>query len=498
MIFLSVVIPLGSAMVIYALGTIFKRAGAHISDIIGNLTTGTLLFISIRWIILQYSHGPIIYYMGGWRPPFGINLVLDGLSGFMLFTISLISFLVTVYSIDYMKAFTSKAKYYSLLLFMITGMNGVALSGDMFNLYVFLEIAAIASYSLVAFGTEHESLEAAFKYLVLGGIASVFILFGVAVLYAKTGHLNMAYISQSIATNNPKALILFCSALFMFGFGLKAALVPFHAWLPDAHPSAPAPISAMLSGVLIKVLGAYALMRIFINIFGITKFTSSLLLSLGTISLLIGVLLQLGQSDLKRFLAYCSISQIGYVIVGIGLGTPLGFLGGLFHLINHATFKSLLFLNSGAIEQQTRTRRIDELGGLTQKMPITSVSSMIGSLAASGVPPFNGFFSKLLIVVAAIQVKQYIIAGIVVLTAILTLVSFIKLQRDVFFGNLKERFSTIIEAPKFMCTSMIVLSVFCILSSLLLLPQVRDMVLGPAVEVLLNGTGYAHLLIGRY
>lgn len=497
MVFLSVAIPLGSAIVIYVLGTIFRKASSQISDIVGNLATGTLLFISVIWIVHQHSQGPIIYRMGGWVSPIGISLVLDGLSAFILLTIALISFLVTFYSIDYMRAFTSKPKYYSLLLFMITGMNGVALSGDMFNLYVFLEIAAIASYALVAFSTEHESVEAAFKYMVLGGIASVFILFGIAVVYAKTGHLNMAFVSYTIASGNHKALVLFCSALFMFGFGLKAALVPFHTWLPDAHPSAPAPISAMLSGVLIKVLGAYALMRIFVNIFGITKFTSSLLLSLGSVSLLIGVLLQLGQSDLKRLLAYCSISQIGYVIVGIGLGTPLGFLGALFHLINHAAFKSLLFLNSGAVERQTGTRNMDELGGLTKKMPVTSITSMVGSFAASGIPPFNGFFSKLIIIVAAVQAKQYVVAGAVTLTAILTLVSFIKLQRDVFWGNLREKLLMVTETSKLMCTSMIALSVFCALFGLLLLPQVRAVLLTPAVQVLLNGTRYANSVIGR-
>ena len=497
MLFLSVAIPLISAIVIYALGAISPRVGSRLSDILANLATGALLAISVIWIIYQRNHGPLISFSGGWRPPLGINVVLDGLSTFILLTISLISFLVTLYSVDYMKGFTSKVKYYTLLLFMIGGMNGVALTGDMFNLYVFLEVAAIASYGLVAFTTEHESLEAAFKYMVLGGIASVFILFSIAVMYAYTGHLNMAYVSQAIAANEPKTLILFCSALFIFGFGLKAAMVPFHTWLPDAHPSAPAPISAMLSGVLIKVLGAYTLIRVFVNIFGVTKFTSSLLLVFGTISLLIGVLLQLGQSDLKRLLAYCSISQMGYVIIGIGLGTPLGFLGAIFHLINHATFKSLLFLNSGAIELQTGSRRIDELGGLKRKMPITSITSLIGSLAASGIPPFNGFFSKLILLVATIQARQYFIAGVVCLTAILTLVSFIRLQKDVFWGSLKERFSHITEAPGLMCTSMIVLSVFCIVLSLLLLAQFRDILLGPAVQVLLSGTGYAASVIGR-
>jgi len=220
MIFLSVAIPLGSAILIYGLASVFRRVAAQLSDIIGNIASASLLILSVLWVVQQHVHGPVIYHMGGWRTPIGINLVLDGLSGLIVFTISIVSFLVTLYSIDYMKTFTSKAKYYTLLLFMIAGMNGVALSGDIFNLYVFMEIAAIASYSLVAFSTEHESLEAAFKYMVLGGIASALILFGIATIYASTGHLNMAYISRFLAEGTSRPLVFFCSVLFMFGFGL--------------------------------------------------------------------------------------------------------------------------------------------------------------------------------------------------------------------------------------------------------------------------------------
>ena len=159
------------------------------------------------------------------------------------------------------------------------------------------------------------------------------------------------------------------------GFGLKAAIVPFHAWLPDAHPSAPAPISAMLSGVLIKVSGVYAMIRIFLNVFGLTPALTTVLIVLGLRSMFVGALIALGQNDIKRMLAYSSISQIGYVIIGIGIGTPLGIIGGLFHLFNHAIFKSLLFLNAGAIERSTGTRSLDKMGGLAKRMPLTAATS---------------------------------------------------------------------------------------------------------------------------
>ena len=316
---------------------------------------------------------------------------------------------------------------------MIAGMNGVILTGDFFNLFVFLEIASIASYALVAFGVEAEELEASFKYLILGGVSSVIILFGIALLYSATGTLNMAHMSMILKNGVDKNLLLFIFALFIMGFGLKSAMVPFHAWLPDAHPSAPAPISAMLSGLIIKALGIYALIRIFFIVLGILPIIKTVLMVLGALSMVIGVFLAVGQWDFKRLLAYHSISQMGYVMVGIGLATPLGILGGLFHLLNHAVFKSLLFLCSGAFEYATGTRQLKELGGLIKKMPWTGASCSTAALSISGVPPFNGFWSKLIIIVALFQAKMYLLAVITVFVSFMTLISFIKVQRYALF-----------------------------------------------------------------
>ncbi|MFB0526348.1 MAG: complex I subunit 5 family protein, partial [bacterium] len=414
---LFVAIPLGSAFVVSLLGK--KLRG--FPDIFSNLATFSLLFLSLFSLLLIKQFGTVVYKVGGWIPPIGICMVLDSLTSFMLVTVNLIAFLVTIFSISYMKRYTAKWKFYTLFLLMLTGMNGVVVTGDMFNLFVFLEIGAISSYTLVAFGVEHEELEASFKYMVMGSLASSFILLGIALLYSYTSSLNMADISRSLAETGGGQIVLFVSVLFLMGFGLKAAIVPFHAWLPDAHPSAPAPISAMLSGVLIKALGVYALARIFFNVLGMTAISSSILMVLGTISMVIGGLLALGQDDIKRLFAYSSISQIGYVVLGIGMGTTLGILAGLFHLFNHATFKSLLFLNSGSIEYATGTRDLRKMGGLTSKMPVTGYSSLVGSMSISGIPPFSGFWSKLLIILAAIEAKHFIFASIAVLVSILTL-----------------------------------------------------------------------------
>jgi len=259
-----VAVPLVMAFLMPILGS-FGRKGKTVATVLANVATISLLVLAVASIGRS-----AVYEIGKWPIPLGINLVLDGLSSLMLLAISVVGAAAMLFSARYMEQYTAKAKYYCLFLLMVAGMNGVVLSGDIFNLFVFLEIASLASYALVGFGCEHEELEASFKYMVLGSIGSIFVLFAVALVYGNTGSLNMAYISQAIATSGLNPGLTFALGLFIAGFGLKAALVPFHAWLPDAHPSAPAPISAMLSGILIKTLGIYALARMVFNVFGVS------------------------------------------------------------------------------------------------------------------------------------------------------------------------------------------------------------------------------------
>jgi len=492
---LFVALPLFGAFILSLVKP--KRAG----DILSNLINLFLLVLS--FVLLRY--GTLVYKIGGWEPvngiPIGIYWVKDGLSTLMLIIVNLVALIATIFSVDYMEKFTEKNRYYCLFLLMLAGMNGVILSGDMFNLFVFLEIAAISSYSLVAFGTESEELEAAFKYQVMGTVASSFILLGIALLYSYTGTLNMADMAKVLAIKNSQLPItnyqlpIFVACLFIMGFGMKAAIMPFHAWLPDAHPSAPAPISAMLSGVLIKVLGVYALTRIVFNIFGMTPFMSNILMVLGVISIIVGAILAIGQRDFKRLLAYSSISQVGYVILGLGLGTPLGILGGLFHLLNHSVFKSLLFLDSGAVVYATGTRDMQKLGGLNERMPVTGGSSFIASMSIAGIPPFSGFWSKLVIIIACLLTSRFGFAIWAIIGSIVTLAYYLKVQRDVFFGPLQENLQETKEVPGFMRASMIVLAVLCTVMGLLLIPQVRDVFLTPAVEVLRNGIEYARTVL---
>ncbi len=489
---LFIIIPLGAAFLNSLIGKKIKG----LSDILSGVATFALAVISIYSIFLFKESGVIVYKVGGWLPPIGISMVMDGLTVLMLVTVNLIAFLISVYSINYMEKFTEKWVFYCLFLLVVAGMNGVVISGDMFNMYVFLEIAAIASYALVAFGTEQEELEASFKYAVMGTVASSFILLGIVFMYSYTSTLNMADMSMELIDKGSSSIVLLASVFFLMGFGLKAALVPFHAWLPDAHPSAPAPISAMLSGILIKSLGVYALIRIFFSVIGVTGEVLSVFMMLGALSMIIGVCLALGQWDFKRLLAYHSVSQIGYVVLGISLGTPLGILGGLFHLFNHSVFKSLLFLNSGAVEYSTGTRDLQKMGGLKERMPVTAGTSMIASMSIAGIPPFNGFWSKLIIIVACVQANHFGYAAWAVLASILTLASFMKVQRYGFLGELKEKLSKVKEVPFFMKFSMVVLAIICIVGGVMLLPMVYSDFLKVAEDAVLTGKDYVTVVFG--
>ncbi len=502
---LLVLMPLGAAFAAVILANLPSRRTADDSAPpslcqravlpIAVIVVAANLVISV--LLLRGDVGKI--YIGGWSPAktLGIEMICDGLSKMMAVTINLVALVSIIFSKAYMRRFTKVWLFAALFLLMVSAMNAVVLAGDLFNMFVFLEVAAIASYALVAFGCEAEELEAAFKYLVLGTVGSAFILLGVAVLYSLTGQLNMGMVAALLPKAHGPAVLLAAAALIA-GLSLKAAMVPFHAWLPDAHPSAPAPISAMLSGVLIKTSGVYALARVVFNVFGPTGEYAVVLMVLGAVSMVVGVFLAIGQWDFKRLLAYSSISQVGYVVLALGAAAGvlarggdqaiagLILLGGLFHLFNHAAFKSLLFLSSGAIEQQTGTRQLKKMGGLARRMRVTGFCCRVGALSISGVPPFNGFFSKLIIIVGLALAGYYVLAALAGGVALMTLLTFIKVQRYALEGKPEGAITDVREAPPSMGLALVLLAIVCIAGGLAMVP-LREYLLGPAGDILLRG-----------
>jgi multicomponent Na+:H+ antiporter subunit D len=289
-------------------------------------------------------------------------------------------------------------------------------------------------------------------------------------------------------------------ATFLVGFAVKMAMVPFHAWLPDAHPSAPAPVSALLSGVFIKVLGVYAMSRVMFNVFGLSRANAAaffnLLLAFGVLSIVAGGLLAYAQKDYKRLLAYSSISQIGYILIGLGIGNYWAIVGALFHVLAHALGKGLLFLTAGSVEHATGTRDLDKLSGLEKNMPVTAWSYLLGSLSLAGVPPFAGFFSKFFIVVGALSARMYWLAILAALFSTVTLGYLVKVVNKAFFGRKDREPTPAREAPAAMVLAMVGLLVLTVALGVGFKP-VLDKLVGPAANVLLRGLGYAQGVLGR-
>ena len=486
---LFIIIPLASAFLVALIG----RKREILSLALSFLATAALLGLSVL-TYLRLGSGIMVYELGGWRMPFGIVLVLDAFGAFMLVIVSLIALTSLLFSFRYIAHLGSDWKYYALFMILVGGMNGVLITGDLFNLFVFTEIALFAAFALVAYGGRAHEFEASFKYAVMASVSSSLILAAIAVVYSATSTLTMAHISIAMAGVSPGVKI-WIGALFLAGYGLKSAIMPFHAWLPDAHSSAPAPISAMLSGILIKAVGIYVLVRIFFNVLGAPPVFLQAFLVLGAVSLLLGVFLAVGQWDFKRLLAYHSISQVGYILLGIGLNTTLGMAGAVFHLFNHALFKSLLFYNAGSLEMGLGTRDLRKMGNVVRLMPITAHSSMVASLAISGIPPFNGFFSKLLIIIAAVNARQPVYALVAVVGSLLTLSSFMKVQRYGIRGESPAK--VLLAKPGWgMNAAMIILAALCLFASLLVIPGIKESVLDPVVAAIMNKAGYAAAVLG--
>jgi multicomponent Na+:H+ antiporter subunit D len=390
--------------------------------------------------------------------PFELCFQVDGLS----IIIAIVSFLlwlaVSIYSISYIK--TDLVRYYSLLLILLGAVQGTVLAKDLINFYVFLEMTTVTTYFLIIHKRSTVVLQAGYKYILMNLIGAFLILLSIILVYVDTGNYGVTGFVESSSFVAP--------LLFRGGCFIKAGAVQLHTWLPDAHPAAPSPVSAFLSGIVIKI-GTYGIIRfifpilnsdLYVNNF--RELLSTLIIYIAVASMLIGVLLALAQTDVKRLLAYHSVSQIGYILLGIGLGTELGLAGGLYHMVNHAIFKGLLFLCMGAVIYSTGTRKLDNLGGLWKRMPITTSTCIIAALAISGIPPFNGFASKTVLAKAATDFS-FVLKFVMIVTAALTFASFFKLISYTFFGETKKQLITVKEVPLLMRLPMILLAILCVL-----------------------------------
>lgn len=414
---------------------------------------------------------------------FAFNFTIDNLSRLMLLVIGIVVFSAILIGQFTYHDDSKRFNFLNLILLTLGGMNGIVMVSDLFSLYVFIEIVAVASFILISTYKDKLALESAFKYIVLSVAATVFILLSIAILLLISGNTSFVSISEAMRNAENSWLTVTAICLFICGTFTKGGLVPFHGWLPDAHSSAPGSISILLSGVVIKVTGIYPLIRIINITGGGGNPIKNILMFIGALSIVAGALASLGQKDIKRMLAFSSVSQMGYIVLGIGIGTALGLAGAVFHILNHAIFKSQLFANAAAVEKQTGTRDMDKLGGLASKMPVTGGTSVVAMLSISGIPPLSGFWSKLLIVVALWQDAHYTYAFIAVIASVITLAYFLLLQRKVFFGELAQGLENIKEAKLGLLIPSVILALLTIFIGIFF-PVVFDKLILPVQGIL--------------
>lgn len=390
-----------------------------------------LLFAAQVWFTLFPSSFPFAAI----PVPFSLDLKVDALTVIMFISIGIVALTSLVTAQFSGGTDDEKFKFTNLAVLAVAGMNGVVMVSDLFSLYVFLEITAVASFVLIASRRDKLALEGALKYVILSSLATVLMLSAIALLMFTSGSASFMDINAALHAKEHGLFTVLAIGFFLTGLFIKGGLVPFHGWLPDAYSSAPAEVSVLLAGIVTKTSGIYTLARIIISVFGSDPRIEHILLGAGVISVFYGAFAALRQNDMKRMLAYSSISQVGYIVMGLGAGTGLGIAGAVFHIFNHSVFKAQLFANSAAIEKQAGTRDMDRLGGLAAKMPVTGATSMIAFLSTAGIPPLAGFWSKLIIILALWQAGHHIYAFLAVFASLVTLAYFLSMNRRIFFGK---------------------------------------------------------------
>ncbi|MFQ5989938.1 MAG: complex I subunit 5 family protein [Candidatus Methylomirabilales bacterium] len=458
---LPILIALATAIVTVFLGRSF-RGKVLVSLVGGGATFATALLL--LWTV--WTRGPVVHAMGSWPPPFGIILVADLLSSGIVLLASGVAMVALCYSVGYVEEEGQRLAYHPLFHLLMMGIYGAFLTGDIFNLFVFFEILLISSYALVAFAGEDYQLEAALKYATINLIASAAFLLAVGGLYGVMGTLNMADLSLKIRQLHDSGPLPTIFLLFVAVFGVKASIFPFYFWLPDAHSSAPTPISAMLSGILIKV-GAYSILRVSSVIFvPLWPDVQTWILTLAAVTMVVGACGAVAQSDVKRLLAYSSVGQMGYIMLGLGIGTPLALVSTLLFIVNHALAKAMLFLMAGVVIEATGTRDMGGMGGLARQMPWTAGAFLVGAMAIAGVPPLFGFFAKFLLITAAIEAGYGFLAALAAGLAIVTLWYLFAAWQQIFWregnGHELHAASRLMKGPGFVLAGVIVVGTICL------------------------------------
>jgi len=413
---LPILLPLGTAILLLLL-----RKKPAIRNLVA--AAGALATIAADLLVCARTLGGevLTHRLGGWPPPFGILVVADGLNGLMLAVSAVVSGCALWFAFAYVRREFDRRVFLPLFMFQLTGINGAFLTGDIFNLFVFFEVMLMSTYCLISFLGEDRQIEATFKTISMSLVSSTLMLTGIAILYAMFGTLNMAHLAQRMAQAPPPPGIYLPAMLLAAVFCLKGAMIPLHFWLPDAHSSAPTPISAMLSGLVVKV-GMYGLVRMLTLLFVPLRADLEAFLGVAApITIVLGALGALAQSDYKRMLAYSTISQIGYILLALSFGTAMALSAALLYVVNHAVIKAGLFLTSGLFLARTGSVELSDQGRLLEASPGSAAAFLLSAMALAGLPPTNGFFSKFAVIQAGLATRHYVGTALALGAAVITL-----------------------------------------------------------------------------
>jgi multicomponent Na+:H+ antiporter subunit D len=432
LLILPVLIPLATA----ALAMLASRS-LRLQRII-SVTGGAFTFgLALALLADVWHHGVQATHLGGWQAPFGISLVADPFGAVMVLISATMGLSVLIYALGTLDAARERASFHALYHILLMGVNGSFLTGDLFNLYVWFEVMLIASFVLLTLGRGRDQLRGGIQYVVINLFSSMCFLMAVGLIYGTTGTLNMADLATKLPALDP-GLVTTIAMLFLIAFGIKAALFPLFFWLPPAYPTAPIAIAALFAGLLTKV-GVYALIRVFTLLFTFdVGYTHTILLWVAGLTMVTGVLGAAAHSDIRKILSFHIVSQIGYMIMGLALFTPLAILGAIFYIVHHIIVKTNLFLVAGVADRLAGGFELEQIGGLYRAHPWVAVLFLVPAFSLAGFPPLSGFWAKLLIIKAGLDVGAYWIVGVALVVGLLTLFSMTKIWAGAFWKPMPE------------------------------------------------------------